>query len=458
MFTDACFVVCINVHRFISLESPSETELTGKMTRRRGTCLIPGLFLTSIVLFYLWSLDIELSLADDHSRLLAEDMLRTACASVRAAMKSLFVTHEGKLYTTSKRNTMDRALGTKLERLQVTLDNFHHEQPSPFRDITPKELSSSQSVSGPRMHPIDICGSLAGKRITMIGGEHIYRLHVLFLQHRERAEGKPFPCPYHEFCTHHHICLPEQQFQTDILPLRYIKPPTAQELIDTESAAINYIVSDTLCSKRNETSREYTLPLVDPVTGIRLRETFWLAAARKANIVILGRGPLSAPAETYTGNWSFLTRAPDYMDKLRAASAGRHGTRDVHVDKMFPRSLDILNAAVHLTVSRFLPDVLQLLESITAEVRPHRQKRLIWPSSWCRLPGRGVARAALLHARVHSRIQDMLRYSPIYSRRLPRSSAQHVLTLQISALIDSDVMNTTHLEDPWTLLFNAQGE
>ncbi|KAF8547622.1 hypothetical protein OG21DRAFT_1386855, partial [Imleria badia] len=146
-------------------------------------------------------------------------------------------------------------------------------------------------------HHIDMCDSFAGKRITMIGGEHIFRLHIHLLQHRERAEKKLFPCPYHEFCTHHQICLPYQQSEDVALPPRYIKPPTTQELVETESAVVKYIVSDTLLSALNESSWEYTLPYVDPMTGIRLRETYWLAAARKANVVILGRGPLSAPGQ-----------------------------------------------------------------------------------------------------------------------------------------------------------------
>ncbi|KAF8448675.1 hypothetical protein L210DRAFT_855300 [Boletus edulis BED1] len=305
------------------------------------------------------------------------------------------------------------------------------------------------------MHPADICGSLAGKRITMIGGEHIYRLHIHLLQHMERAEGKPFPCPYHEFCTHHHICLPYQYFQDDAPPPRYIKPPTSRELIETESAVVNYIVSDTLLSAQDESSSEYNLPFVHPMTGVRLRETYWLAAARKANVVILGRGPLSAPGGTYTGNWSFLHHLPDYVDKSRTTIIGDYkGHDDEPMSQTALRSLEILNAAVHLTVSCFLPDLFRLLQSIRLEVHPNRRKRLIWPSSWYRLPARGTARTVLC-PHIVSSVQDMMQQT-FSHHRLPRSSAEHSLMLQLSAFINADASNTTHLEDPWTLFFNAQ--
>lgn len=396
-------------------------------------------------------------LSDDRSHLLAEDALRAARDSVHDAMQSLLEAYEDELRTTPDRNAIDR-LGTKFERLQASLDGPHQES-SP-RNIAPGPLSGPRWAKGRHVtdtHEIDMCGSLAGKRITMIGGEHIYRLHVLLLQHRERAEGKPFPCQYHEFCTHHNICLPYQHLRDD-MPPRYVKPPTTQELVETESAVVNYIVSDTLLSARNESSWEYNFPFVDPLTGVRLRETHWLAAARKANLVILGRGPLSAPGQTYMGNWSFLYHVPDYVDQSRIPIVGEYQNHNnVDVYQTIPRSLGIVNAAVHLTVSRFLPEVFQFLRSIRQEVRPSRRKGLIWPSDWYRLPGRGVARTVFLRPHVHSRVQDMIQQTFFHNRR-PRSPAEHVLTLQLSVVINADVMKIALVEDPWTLLFNAQGE
>ncbi|KAF8547621.1 hypothetical protein OG21DRAFT_1501476 [Imleria badia] len=147
---------------------------------------------------------------------------------------------------------------------------------------------------------------------------------------------------------------------------------------------------------------------------------------------------------------------PDYVDKSRVSIAsGYEDHDDEPMYPMVPRSLEILNAAVHLIVSRFLPDLFQLLQSLQREVRPSRRKRLIWPSSWYRLPGRGAARTALLRPHGRSKVQDVIHQTFLHNRR-PRSSAEHVLTLQLSALIDADLTNTALLEDPWTLLFNAQ--
>lgn len=428
---------------FIQVFEPSE------MAGGRRIWLVPWL----VLFFFTWSLVKNLPPpSENHSRFLVEDTLLAACDAVRDAMLTLLEAQKDELRTTFERDTIGH-LGTKLERLQASLDNLHGE--SLLRKLAVGEFSSSGRIKGSHIADIDLCGSLAGKRITMIGGEHIYQLHVLLLQHRERAEKKLFPCPYHEFCTHHHICLPFQHSRDQVPLPRYIKPPTTQDLIETESAAVNYIVSDTLFSAPNESSWEYTLLFMDPMTGVRLRETFWLAAARKANVVILGRGPLSAPGQTYTGNWSFLHHVPDYVDKSRASITGEY--EDHHDDPTVPRPLEILNAAVHLTVSRFLPDLFQLLQSIRREVHPSRRKRLIWPSQWYRLPGRGAARTAVLRPYIRSTLQGMTQQTH-FLNQWPRSSVEHILTLQLSALINADVTNMILLEDPWTFLFNAQGE
>ena len=423
------------------------------MIRRRRICLVPCLALACIFFYTRASANNLLWSSNDRSRLLAEDALLAACDSVHEATLSLLEAHEHEARTAFER-TATHQLGTKFERLQASFENFHRKPP--FRNNLALEgLSGLRSVKG---RYIDMCQSLAGNRITMIGGEHIYRLHVHLLQHRERAEKKPFPCPYHEFCTHHHICLPCQHLQDDAPPPRYVKPPTTQELIETESAIVKYIVSDTLLPALNESSWQYTSPFLDPMTGVRLRETYWLAAARKANVIILGRGPLSAPGQTYTGNWSFLSHVPDYVDKSRVSIASgfkHHDDESTYLTDA--RSLEILNAAVHLTVSRFLPDLFQLLQSIQREVRPSRRKRLIWPGNWYRLPGRGAARTAVLRPHVRTRVQDLL-WRTLFQTRRPCSSAEHVLTLQLSALIDADFTNTTIREDPWTMLFNTQGE
>ncbi|KIJ15464.1 hypothetical protein PAXINDRAFT_99349 [Paxillus involutus ATCC 200175] len=304
----------------------------------------------------------------------------------------------------------------------------------------------------------DLCASLVGKRIAMIGGEHVYLLHKLLLQHRERAERKAFPCLYREFCTHHQVCLPPAIMPFDDPsandPPRFIKSPTAQQLIETGSALLSYIISDTLFSSPDESSWEYSVPFLDPTTGVRLHETYWLAAARKANIVVLGRGPISTPGQTYAGNWSFLHDLPDYIDKTTGRTETPSTAQTPHERlRTVPRPLEVVNAAVHVTVSRFLPDLLQVLRSIRQEVRPGK-RRLIWAGSWYRLPGRGSAQTVLPHPCFGSTVKNTLQ--TFLNHRPPVSSEQLDIIWQISAFLDAEVANIAEREDPWALFYNVQ--
>ncbi|KAG9312013.1 hypothetical protein JVU11DRAFT_7286 [Chiua virens] len=332
-------------------------------------------------------------------------------------MLSLLNTYEDDLRTSLKR---DR-LGTTFKRLQVSLDSFHH-------------------------------GTSLGLRQLPVSREANH--HDRWRAHLPSSSPPP---PTARARRGEIDSLP--QFRGDTLSPRYIKPPTTQELIDTESAAVNYIVSDTLFSARNESSREYTHPFVDPMTGVRLRETYWLAAARKANIVLVGQGPLSAPGPTYAGNWTFLRHVPDYVDKSRIITdKNRNHDDEAHMHTTIPRSPDILNAAVHLTISRFLPNTFQLLRSFDQEgIRTSKRKRLIWPSSWYHLPGRGVARTLLLRLCGGSRIRNWMQWAFPHQHSM-RTPVERVLTLQLSAFINADLTGKSSLEDPWTLLFNAQGK
>ncbi|KAG7449762.1 uncharacterized protein BT62DRAFT_928496 [Guyanagaster necrorhizus] len=52
------------------------------------------------------------------------------------------------------------------------------------------------------------------------------------------------------------------------------------------------------------------LPYIGPLTGVRIHDTFWLCQARKADVILMNRGPIPAPAWTYDGtlrgNWSYI--------------------------------------------------------------------------------------------------------------------------------------------------------
>ncbi|KIJ65848.1 hypothetical protein HYDPIDRAFT_166856 [Hydnomerulius pinastri MD-312] len=266
-----------------------------------------------------------------------------------------------------------------------------------------------------------------------------------------------FCCSYRESCTHYHIYLspavatPFSGSQDDIP--RYVKSPTPHQLVETESALVNYIISDTLFSSRDESSWQYTVPSLDHSSGIQLHETYWLPAARKAGIVVLGHGPMSAPGETYSGNWSFLDSVPNHIDKIMTGSKARERNKTSTHRKIWLNHgpFDIVNAAVHFTVSKFLPDVLQVLKSIREEVRPGRRKRLIWASSWYYLPGRGSVRTALLSR--HRRSYFM---SIFWNTRSAVSPERLDVMYQLGASLDAESMGMSHTKDPWTLFHNMQ--
>ncbi|KAK0486192.1 hypothetical protein IW261DRAFT_785119 [Armillaria novae-zelandiae] len=127
-----------------------------------------------------------------------------------------------------------------------------------------------------------------------------------------------------------------------------------------------------LSSNKNDT--RYTLPYVDPLTGVRSRDTFWLHQARKADVIMMNRGPIPAPAWTYDGtphgNWS-------YIDCL-------HLNRSAIVDSTSPPDarVQIFNAALHATLTQFLPELHRTLRTINTDQDIQRRLNLwIWHGS-----------------------------------------------------------------------------
>ncbi|KIJ65853.1 hypothetical protein HYDPIDRAFT_39032 [Hydnomerulius pinastri MD-312] len=448
------------------------------MVRRRRRLVLLSL-LSLGLLWYKWFTSGIAQAIDDGSRSLAENAVAAAQEAVHEEVMKFVNIHEdggtSRKIDHSISEPSNVVLRYRLQKLQTSLDGLlitgkgpphshsgavqeRYQPPRIGRYRAPETHLSKNAL--PIHHEnvtSTLCASLAGKRISMIGGEHVYKLHKYLLQFRERAEGKTFRCSYREFCTHHHICLPPAVAtpfggsQEDIP--RYVKSPTPHQLVETESALVNYIISDTLFSSRDESSWQYTVPFLDHSSGIRLHETYWLPAARKAGIVILGHGPMSAPGETYAGNWSFLDGVQDYINKTMTGSEEQErNNTSIHRELLLNHGpLDIVNAAVHFTVSKFLPDVLQVLKSTREEVRPGRRKRLIWASSWYHLPGRGSARTALLNP--HRRSNFM---STLWNTRSAVPPERLDVIYQVGAFLDAESMGTSHTEDPWTLFHNTQ--
>lgn len=298
--------------------------------------------------------------------------------------------------------------------------------------------SQIHNVSGSRIKPIScLCSSLAGKRLTMVGGDHVHRFHNLLLEHQRRFEGKRFPCLGKEFCTHHHMCSRATRNNPLLKEelIRYIRSPSTEELVQTGSSLVNYILSDTLLALPDPEAPEYSVPYIHAFSGVRSRETYWLASARKADILILGRGPFSAPPSTYTGNWSFLSGFPSY-------------TRSYHVNipsfaSPIPKPLQIVDAALHATLSVFLPEIQHTLDALRANGCLNRKKKIIWLVSQPRLPGQG-----------HGQTNALLRTHLLPSGQgEPSPGDPKAVLLRHLAVLST----YERPKDSWTLYYNVQG-
>ncbi|KAK0212471.1 hypothetical protein DFS33DRAFT_1247947 [Desarmillaria ectypa] len=226
----------------------------------------------------------------------------------------------------------------------------------------------------------DLCKLHTAKRIAFVGPELTYHLHLLWLHVLSSHERRSHPCRGQEFCTFHHIC--QAPFNgtsgiddvIDSQDQRFQKPPSNRELAESGSSIMRYIMSTSLYLSGNKNDPRYTLPYINPLTGVRVRDTFWLYQARKADVILMNRGPIPAPAWTYDGthhgNWS-------YIDCLHL-----NGPAAVDSTPRLDARVRILNAALHVTLTQFLPELHRALKTIRADHDIRRRHNLwIWHGS-----------------------------------------------------------------------------
>ncbi|KAG1818030.1 uncharacterized protein BJ212DRAFT_1348406 [Suillus subaureus] len=292
------------------------------------------------------------------------------------------------------------------------------------------------NISCSRNKPIScLCSSLAGKRLTMVGGDHVYRFHNLLLDHQKKSEGKRFPCLGKEFCTHHHLCLRATRNNPVLKeePMRYISSPSVEELVQTSSSLVNYVLSDTLLTFPDPEAPEYSVPYIHAFSGVRSRETYWLTSAKKADVLLLGRGSFSAPPSTYTGNWSLLLDFPSHT--------GSYHAKIPSFAASIPNPLQIVDAAVHATLSVFLPEIKQMLSALHVNGCLNRKKKVIWLISQPRFPGNGRGHKSLF----------------LRTYFLPNGQDEPSPGDLKAVLLRHIVQSTNgRLDDPWTLYHNVQ--
>ncbi|KAJ7497016.1 hypothetical protein FB451DRAFT_1019241 [Mycena latifolia] len=244
-----------------------------------------------------------------------------------------------------------------IRAVQESLESL--EPPKSPRDFQVPEKNPSSS------HITKACTLLRAKRILLIGPETTYYLHSLWLNALEIHEQRIHQCPGPEFCSFHHICLPSDYATPHD---RFKLPPKYPELVASGSAVMRYVLSTSLYAAKDKNDAGYTEAVVDPATGVRLKNACWLYKARKADIVLMNRGPIPAPAWTYAGhnslgNWSFTSDFPRHLGPGKTLAT------------------EIVNAAFHATVTRFIPEVLQSLHALQMDPLT-RNKPLVWHPSW----------------------------------------------------------------------------
>jgi len=158
--------------------------------------------------------------------------------------------------------------------------------------------------------------------------------------------------------------------------IRHLKPPSLRDLFFTHSSLVHYIQSSSLYPGLNRNDIAYTTPKVDPGNDVRAKEMYWLGPARHADLIVLNRGPIAAPAWTYdgstAGDWSFTDTLP-YVPHIASFISNTMKLEDL-------RTLSILNAAMTVTLTKFLPEVLQTLYVLRSQ-SDIKSKPIVWHGS-----------------------------------------------------------------------------
>ena len=231
----------------------------------------------------------------------------------------------------------------------------------------------------PANFSIRICPLLAGKKILFVGPETTYYLHSLWLNSLQSYEGRPHDCLGQAHCVFHHICrspVNGSEDDLDIFVGRKKKIPSSSILYSTKSSLLHYALSTTLYASNDQHDPAYTLPVIDPRTGVRSHNSYWLRRARKANITVMNRGPLPAPAWTYdskhrSGNWNFV-------DDLWHNHSHLYLDTEIVVDSFENR---LINAALYATLSQLLPSVIRSLH-VMGKDPDIQSSLLVWHGSW----------------------------------------------------------------------------
>ena len=333
---------------------------------------------------------------------------------------------------------LDDALRLSLSGLHEN-DGFQVRHPVNLKNTGTPPLATPTAVAAIRAR---LCQRLQGRTIHLVGPrETLYQLHTYLLKalhpHTARVSCPgPLSCPFHALCHP----LPRT-------PGSAPGPLTAAEVLSTNTSLMRFVYSSTLHPSPTRDDPRFHLPFVDPRTDVRVVDSRWItqAASRRrkgsdADVLVLSRAPLPAPAWSYNasrGDWTWL-RTLRSLEQEYAEPLALHLFADVlsHLD--YPptepntQRLLLLGAALHSTVSTFLPSLLLNLEKLR-EHAGHRAilggKPVLWYGSW---------------------------FQPVLC------SPEHLSTLLSSApdprhLLLRLLAQAEAIDNPWSAYYNAQG-
>ena len=177
---------------------------------------------------------------------------------------------------------------------------------------------------------------------------------------------------------------------------------------NSDGSFLRFINSGNLNPSPTQEDVRLGVPSVDPRTGVRVIDSRWVryAASSKADILVLNRGPLPAPAWSYDKNAS-QGRNLTWLATLRFLEQ-KHAEplsdlfsdvlsrldHDIDVDHLSLPSASsepdttklVIDAALHSTISTFLPSLLSTLSRLR-EHAGHRpilgtKRPVLWYGSW----------------------------------------------------------------------------
>ena len=361
-----------------------------------------------------------------------------------------------------------------LRGTEAPLGPTSHQVPSPSSAVIVSDTLRAQ-----------VCRILQGRTIFLVGPhDTLYQLHSFLLRtlHALEPPGAttarascpgPSSCPFHPLCLHHHPIdsLSQSPPSPSPPPPPRPEPFTPAEITtstnrSSSSSFLRFLHSGNLNPSPTQEDIDpqlgISVQLVDPRTGVRVIDSRWVRqVASKASILVLNRGPLPAPAWSYGDKekdkgenvsaaarnltWLSMLRALEKqhaepplssspfadvlsrLDHLLLPPSASHDDDDDYFEKK------LLSAALHSTISTFLPSLLSTLTKLRAHAG-HRailgKKPVLWYGSWFLPVSCAPDSLSIVSQNSNSDPQRLL------ARLLAQAEAVH---------------------NPWSAYYNAQG-